>query len=83
MMPYIIILKVIKFHKSTRNRFATAGEKPVGLTWRKVHILILIFFLPSCMLLLKASVRRYVSLTTEEISTEKVLYFRSYQPKGL
>ena len=30
MMPYIIILKVRKFHQSTRNRFGTAGKKPVG-----------------------------------------------------
>ena len=29
-MPYIIILKVRKFHQSTRNRFGTAGKKPVG-----------------------------------------------------
>ena len=27
---YIIILKVRKFHQSTRNRFGTAGKKPVG-----------------------------------------------------
>ena len=30
MMPYIIILKVRKFRQSTRNRFGTAGKKPVG-----------------------------------------------------
>ena len=30
MMPYIIMLKVRKFHQSTRNRFGTAGKKPVG-----------------------------------------------------
>ena len=30
MMPYIIILKVRKFHQSSRNRFGTAGKKPVG-----------------------------------------------------
>ena len=29
-MPYIIILKVRKFHQSTINRFGTAGKKPVG-----------------------------------------------------
>ena len=29
-MSYIIILKVTKFHQSTRNRFGTAGKKPVG-----------------------------------------------------
>ena len=32
MMPYIIILKVRKFHQSTRNSFGTAGKKPVGDT---------------------------------------------------
>ena len=30
MMPYIIILKVRKFHQSSRNRFGTAEKKPVG-----------------------------------------------------
>ena len=30
MMPYIIILKVRKFHLSTTNRFGTAGKKPIG-----------------------------------------------------
>ena len=30
MMPYIIILKVRKFHQSTINRFGTAGKKPIG-----------------------------------------------------
>ena len=30
MMPYIIIIKVRKFHQSTINRFGTAGKKPVG-----------------------------------------------------
>ena len=29
-MPYMIILKVRKFHQSTRIRFGTAGKKPVG-----------------------------------------------------
>ena len=29
-MTYIYILKVRKFHQSTRNRFRTAGKKPVG-----------------------------------------------------
>ena len=29
-MPYIIMLKVRKFHQSTGNRFGTAGKKPVG-----------------------------------------------------
>ena len=29
-MPYIIILKVRKFDRSTINRFGTAGKKPVG-----------------------------------------------------
>ena len=29
-MRYVIILKVRKFHQSTRNRFHTAGKKPVG-----------------------------------------------------
>ena len=30
MMPYIVILKIRKFHQSTINRFGTAGKKPVG-----------------------------------------------------
>ena len=30
MMPYIIILKVRKFHQPTANRFSTARKKPVG-----------------------------------------------------
>ena len=30
MMPYIIILKVRKFHQSTISRFSTAGKNPVG-----------------------------------------------------
>ena len=30
MMPYIIILKVRKFHQTTANRFSTARKKPVG-----------------------------------------------------
>ena len=30
MMPYIIILKVGKFHQLTANRFSTARKKPVG-----------------------------------------------------
>ena len=29
MMPYIIILKVRKFHQPTANRFSTAKQKPV------------------------------------------------------
>ena len=29
-MPYVIILKVRKFHQSTGSRFGTAGKKPVG-----------------------------------------------------
>ena len=29
MMPYVIILKVIKFHQPTANRFSTARKKPV------------------------------------------------------
>ena len=28
-MSYIIILKVRKFHQSTRNRFGTAGKEPI------------------------------------------------------
>ena len=31
MMPYIIILKVRKFHQSTINRFGTEMKKPVGV----------------------------------------------------
>ena len=30
MMPYIIILKVRKFHQTTASRFSTARKKPVG-----------------------------------------------------
>ena len=30
MMPYIIILKVRKFHQPTGSRFSTARKKPVG-----------------------------------------------------
>ena len=30
MMPYIIILKVRKFHQPTANRFSTAKKKPMG-----------------------------------------------------
>ena len=30
MMPYIIILKVRKFHQPTESRFSTARKKPVG-----------------------------------------------------
>ena len=30
MMPYIIILKVRKFHQPTASRFSTARKKPVG-----------------------------------------------------
>ena len=30
MMPYIIILKVRKFHHPTASRFSTAKKKPVG-----------------------------------------------------
>ena len=30
MMPYIIILKVRKFHQSSVNSFGITGEKPVG-----------------------------------------------------
>ena len=30
MMPYIIILKVRKFHQPTASRFSTAKKKPVG-----------------------------------------------------
>ena len=30
MMPYIIILKVRKFHQPTANRFSTARKKAVG-----------------------------------------------------
>ena len=30
MMPYIIILKVRKFHQPTASRFRTARKKPVG-----------------------------------------------------
>ena len=37
MMPYIIILKVIKFHQPTANRFRTAWEKPVGGTFVGGH----------------------------------------------
>ena len=29
-MPYIIILKVRKFHQPTANRFGTVSQKPVG-----------------------------------------------------
>ena len=32
MMPYIIILKVIKFYQPTASRFRTARKKPVGGT---------------------------------------------------
>ena len=32
MMPYIIILKVTKFHQPTANRFGTARQKSVGGT---------------------------------------------------
>ena len=40
MMPYMIILKVRKFHQPTGNRFSTTRQKPVGGTIglkRKVH----------------------------------------------
>ena len=37
-MPYIIILKVRKFYQSTRNRFGTAGKKPMGLRLRGIMI---------------------------------------------
>ena len=30
MMPYVIILKVRKFHQPTANRFSTARQKPVS-----------------------------------------------------
>ena len=30
MMPYLIILKVGKFHQLTASRFSTARKKPVG-----------------------------------------------------
>ena len=33
MMPYITIVKVRKFHQSTRNRFGTTRKKPVGGTF--------------------------------------------------
>ena len=36
MMPYIIILKVRKFHQPTASRFSTARKKPVGGTLNKV-----------------------------------------------
>ena len=32
MMPYIIILKVRKFHQTIANRFSTARQKPAGGT---------------------------------------------------
>ena len=31
MMPYLIILKVGKFHQPTVSRFGTTRQKPVGL----------------------------------------------------